>query len=28
LKDAEDRARDQIKILFLQLGFERVEFVQ
>ena len=28
LKDAEDRARDQIKILFLQLGFEKVDFVQ
>jgi hypothetical protein len=27
LKDAEDRAHDQIKILFLQLGFEKVEFV-
>ena len=28
LKDAEERARDQIKILFLQLGFEKVEFVK
>ena len=27
LKDAEERARDQIKILFLQLGFEKVEFL-
>lgn len=27
LKDAEDRARDQLRILFLQLGFEKVEFV-
>ena len=26
LKDAEERARDQLKILFLQLGFEQVEF--
>jgi hypothetical protein len=26
LKDAEDRAHDQVKILFLQLGFEQVEF--
>lgn len=26
LKDAEERARDQLKILFLQLGFENVEF--
>ena len=28
LKDAEERARDQIKILFLQLGFEEVKFVK
>jgi hypothetical protein len=27
LKDADDRARDQIRILFLQMGFEKVEFV-
>ncbi len=27
LKDAHERARDQLKILFLQMGFERVEFV-
>jgi len=26
LKDAEDRARDQLKILLLQSGFEQVEF--
>lgn len=26
LKDAEERARDQVKILFLQLGFEKMEF--
>lgn len=26
LKDAEVRARDQLKLLFLQLGFEQVEF--
>jgi hypothetical protein len=26
LKDAESRARDQLKLLFLQAGFERVEF--
>lgn len=26
LKDAEERARDQLKMLFLQLGFEKVEF--
>jgi hypothetical protein len=26
LKDAESRARDQLKMLFLQAGFERVEF--
>ena len=25
LKDAEDRARDQVKLLFLQMGFEKVE---
>ncbi|MSU57986.1 MAG: DUF4230 domain-containing protein [Pedosphaera sp.] len=27
LKDAEDRARGQVKILFLQMGFEQVEFL-
>jgi len=27
LKDAEDRGRDQVKILFLQMGFEKVEFL-
>ncbi len=26
LKDADERARDQLKVLFLQLGFEKVEF--
>ncbi len=26
LKDAEERARDQLRLLFLQLGFETVEF--
>jgi hypothetical protein len=26
LKDAEERARDQAKILFLQMGYDRVEF--
>ena len=26
LKDAADRARDQVKVLFLQLGFEQVDF--
>lgn len=26
LKDAEERARDQLRILFLQLGFEQVKF--
>ena len=25
LKDAEDRARDQLQVLFLQMGFEKVE---
>jgi hypothetical protein len=26
LKDADERARDQLRVLFLQLGFEKVEF--
>jgi hypothetical protein len=26
LKDADERARDQIKLMFFQMGFERVEF--